>query len=277
MFYKHLYFTYTSYSYSNHINLYFIFFCRFPTVVMEIKTEDSGEEQHSSFLNTQNHAFPGLRGENDIQSSSTLSLSEPTEGTVVDSTIGKTYTCDFCEIGTSTAEKQAAAKPYNKCDAEEYIDKKPHKCNICEYSTGLYKRLTQHKKKHVDDKPYNCEECGYSTAYGSQFKRHKLTHMKEKPNKCDICDYSCVNLSYLNTHKQKIHGVERPSKCILCDYSTPVRGDLIKHVKLMHAVKTSFTCDICDYTTSLSGNMKRHMLVHTQQKPFKCDKCTFST
>jgi len=38
----------------------------------------------------------------------------------------------------------------------------------------------------------------------------------------------------------------------------------------------SLSCNQCNYTARFSSNLKRHMLVHSSEKPFECTQCTYS-
>ena len=36
-----------------------------------------------------------------------------------------------------------------------------------------------------------------------------------------------------------------------------------------------WTCQLCNYSSQLSANVKKHMLVHTKEKPFACRFCPY--
>lgn len=40
--------------------------------------------------------------------------------------------------------------------------------------------------------------------------------------------------------------------------------------------RTIHLCQFCSYSSHLLGNLKRHMLIHTGERPFKCAMCDYS-
>ncbi|GIY41740.1 zinc finger protein 26 [Caerostris darwini] len=57
-----------------------------------------------------------------------------------------------------------------------------------------------------------------------------------------------------------------------CSYSTPSKRQFQKHV-LIHSNKRPYECYICNYTFKRSDSLRQHMLIHSGEKPYECDFC----
>ena len=94
------------------------------------------------------------------------------------------YKCDIC--GIEYKEKRSLTKHLEASHGVEPTNRKvlaengPFKCDQCEFTTEVKKKLDRHLVCH-GDKQYQCDLCDFATAYKSNLLIHKgKTHEKEK-------------------------------------------------------------------------------------------------
>lgn len=63
--------------------------------------------------------------------------------------------------------------------------------------------------------------------------------------------------------------------CSFCPFTTYYPRSLIEHEKF-HTRKC-FKCNQCPERFAREYQLHKHMFIHTGKKPFKCDKCLYST
>lgn len=64
-------------------------------------------------------------------------------------------------------------------------------------------------------------------------------------------------------------------KCNLCPYSTYRRWNLKRHLTL-HSGERPHKCEICNRGFTRRDNLKDHWLLHTGEKPYSCNECNKS-
>ncbi|XP_034096174.1 zinc finger protein 431-like [Gymnodraco acuticeps] len=77
---------------------------------------------------------------------------------------------------------------------------------------------------------------------------------------------------------QKPKGRERRHSCQQCDKSFKTSGHLKRHLHI-HTGEKPYSCEECGKTFSTSDALKSHQRIHTGEKPNSCEECgtTFST
>lgn len=64
-------------------------------------------------------------------------------------------------------------------------------------------------------------------------------------------------------------------KCHLCPYSTYQRSDLKKHL-FVHSGERPLKCEICKRSFARGDSLKRHRRLHNGEKPYSCNVCNKS-
>ena len=118
----------------------------------------------------------------------------------------------------------------SECDSDigkEVLETKAFK----DYLVGLGVSEPVNEKK----KPFKCKLCNYETGLNYNLKKHtEIVHEGLKPFKCRICDFKTGDKTNLKTHIDSFHEGIKPFKCNICDYKTAEQSKLKKHIEAVH-------------------------------------------
>ncbi|XP_031627841.1 zinc finger protein 883-like [Contarinia nasturtii] len=165
----------------------------------------------------------------------------------------------------------------------ETKDKKPLRSKVkkaIESKSGAKK-----KGRPKSQEEHKCHICDRSYPYASLLKLHIRTHMTDKGHNCPLCSKSFARSDHCKQHINNVHKgevvdgvVRKPSferKCEVCCKVFHHSGNLRKHMTL-HTGERPFTCDEpnCGRTFVLAQHLKSHQkLVHSDEKSFQCAQC----
>jgi KRAB domain-containing zinc finger protein len=173
--------------------------------------------------------------------------------------------------------------------------------------------LQQNSKVHVPGLKFSCEICCRNFRDKTLLKRHMVRHTQLKPFACDFpgCSYSGKIPRSVSLHKQTVHssilytcllcrknfknynfykmhvanhytGTPGVFKCLhrSCEQLFRSGEDLQKHTKEAHAHEYTkqFECNDCGMGFSCTKKLGKHVIVHWDWRPFKCDTpgCSYS-
>lgn len=79
----------------------------------------------------------------------------------------------------------------------------------------------------------------------------------------------------LTTSEGTHHSEDHPKrfKCNSCPYSTSLKFNMKKHL-LVHSGERPYKCDVCTHSFTQHHALKRHMLIHTGEMPYSCNLCS---
>ncbi|XP_010732056.3 zinc finger and BTB domain-containing protein 41 [Larimichthys crocea] len=153
------------------------------------------------------------------------------------------------------------------------------------YPEGLAPVIIQTSSK----KTLKCPKCDKTFDRAGKYESHTRVHTGEKPFQCDICLQRYSTKSNLTVHKKK-HASDAPfqkkeHKCPFCSKLHASKKTLAKHVRRFHPdhiqefltkrkrKSEGWKCAICLKTFTRRPHLQEHMILHTQDRPFKCTFC----
>ncbi|XP_057295001.1 zinc finger protein 543-like [Hydractinia symbiolongicarpus] len=91
--------------------------------------------------------------------------------------------------------------------------------------------------------------------------------------RCGVCDEILPTKDSLITH-QTLHNQQDLHKCPKCPRFFSQQGNLEQHMRCHGRKKPrDVACTVCGKVLKNPDNLKRHMYIHTDERPFACPEC----
>ena len=152
-------------------------------------------------------------------------------------------------------------------------------CDIppCNDDSGQYVGLRSFRKHTTQThgvKPLTCPEsgCHFRADDVSKLDNHVYGVHRSLDITCEICDKIFPNISYLKSHKRRMHQVDRSQRRKVCPYCGESKLQLNDHIMRAHKVKKYF-CDLCPKSFKTNVQLRQHRNTHTGFKPYTCNTC----
>lgn len=214
------------------------------------------------------------------------------------------FQCYLCRDCFSMESK------YSRHMLQNHKIDRPFHCHFCNYSSTCTKLIVKHsKRKHrcsdmikdglkADRKYYMIvgtqkvsgvmEESKTSEKSVSKeidiengvnnlrnsINEKKILSVSEMENQvffCCKCPYRTTTKTLLTSHVNAKHSTDRKLYlCKICEFTCKQKRTLDIHEKKHKNETTSFVCDICEKGFYSNTALKRHVVTHSQDRPYAC-------
>ncbi|XP_044727283.1 zinc finger protein 260-like isoform X2 [Chrysoperla carnea] len=206
----------------------------------------------------------------------------------------ETFTCEECNqefkkvwILGKHMQRKHRAKPLN--------------CSECKLKFFHPLHLKQHQELTHNPLNLTCKICNKVLKDIYSLRDHKLTHSNQKLRPCERCDESFKNNRELESHNEEVHGIiEKRVTCHICGKSVTKKYlddhleihkerekitcdkcsktfiselTLKRHIKEIHDNERNHLCNICGHGLRTASKLRIHLLTHSNERPFACDRC----
>lgn len=140
------------------------------------------------------------------------------------------------------------------------------------------KRIKRQKVSESESAgPKECEICGKILKDYVNYERHRLRHTSALLYQCDQCEASFVFASELASHTPYHDTANHKYVCTECDPPKKYfyKRSLQAHMARNHMERArDYVCAVCDKAFFSPADLKKHELIHSAVKQFKCDDCS---
>ena len=191
----------------------------------------------------------------------------------------KPFKCSFCSYQSKTRHNLSCHLQDVHAQFLTGEEQGRHKCELCNFSTGMSRKLRRHLASHIDERPYACTfpGCSYRAKRSDSLKSHTTHIHAPEIHRCPEpdCIYVGKNKLLLRVHL-KSHNKRFPCVVPGCNRQFHSEVSLLKH-QSMHDPTRKYECNRCPLRFIVERELRLHAeSVHGEGRRFHCPRCSKS-
>ncbi|XP_067638808.1 zinc finger protein 1 homolog isoform X2 [Eurosta solidaginis] len=149
--------------------------------------------------------------------------------------------------------------------------------NFCKRRFTYALNLRRHIRTHTSGKPYKCGYCECTFAVSGPVLSHLRTHLGKNIHRCEFCPSTFPHFTelrtHLTTHKDKDPETRERNMTALKEEEAKLKQNLATKIQQPPKPKRKYTCNFCNKDFTASSKLKRHIRMHTGERPYSCSEC----
>ncbi|XP_049741374.1 PR domain zinc finger protein 5 isoform X7 [Elephas maximus indicus] len=184
------------------------------------------------------------------------------------------YACPQCESSFTSEEILAE---HLQTLHQKPTEEKEFKCKSCGKKFPVKQALQRHFEQHREtcrgDARFVCraDSCGKRLKSKDALRRHQENvHTGDSKKKliCSVCNKKCSSALSLQEHR-KIHEIFDCQECM----KKFISANQLKRHMITHSEKRPYNCEICNKSFKRLDQVGAHKVIHSEDKPYKCKLC----
>ncbi|XP_038310611.1 PR domain zinc finger protein 5 isoform X11 [Canis lupus familiaris] len=184
------------------------------------------------------------------------------------------YACPQCDSSFTSEEILAE---HLQTLHQKPTEEKEFKCKNCGKKFPVKQALQRHFEQHQEtcrgDARFVCkaDSCGKRLKSKDALRRHQENVHAGDPKKkliCSVCNKKCSSPSSLQEHR-KIHEIFDCQECM----KKFISANQLKRHMITHSEKRPYNCEICNKSFKRLDQVGAHKVIHSEDKPYKCKLC----